>query len=294
LKLEPVDLNEIAIAIAAATHDALSAKRLSLKLEEAKGGLVALCDRVRTEQIFWNLINNAIKFTPSGGSIVATLTSQPGFAVVTVVDTGQGVPAEFLPHVFDMFAQAPQQLAQQNGGLGVGLAMVRDLAEAQGGKVFAESAGVDRGSSFSVWLPLSSAAASAPEIPQPGGTFTGLKILVVDDMADSLEPFAALLRLEGNTADTASDAVAALKLLEANSYDLLISDLGMENMDGFTFINEVRKRPGLSRLPAIALSGYGRPSDVKRALASGFNGHISKPATLAQVKKAVSAVLDKV
>ncbi|MDB5963752.1 MAG: signal transduction histidine kinase with CheB and CheR, partial [Polaromonas sp.] len=268
LHVEAVELNELASVIATATHDAVKAKGLTLALEVAPEPLVALCDRVRTEQIFWNLINNAIKFTPAGGTITVTLQGQTGFAIFSVKDTGQGIAADFLPRVFDMFVQAPQQAFLQNTGLGVGLAMVRDLAEAQGGRVFAESAGPGLGASFSVWLPLKANGQVVAESPPEVRALQGLRMLVVDDMVDSLEPFAELLRLDGHEVDTANDAAAALRLLETRAYDLMISDLGMDGMDGFGLIAEVRRRPGLEHLMAIALSGYGRAADVKRALAS--------------------------
>jgi two-component system CheB/CheR fusion protein len=199
------------------------------------------------------------------------------------------VTPEFLPHIFGMFSQEPDRPKTQNtAGLGVGLAVVQELAVAQGGRVLAESEGPGRGATFSVWLPLIAQEARKEKLPPAARSLKDLHILAVDDMLDTLEPFAALLRLEGAKVDTAGSAQQALQLLETSSYDLLISDLGMSQMDGFSLIQEVRKRPALQKLPAIALSGYGRQADVQRALQFGFNGHLAKPATLAQVRQAVA------
>ncbi|MDO9405787.1 MAG: CheR family methyltransferase [Polaromonas sp.] len=288
LTLEAVALDDLVSTIVTAAADAARKKGLTLAYLPFREHLFTRCDRVRTEQICWNLINNAIKFTPSGGRIDVVLEQHGDFAVFTVKDTGQGISPEFVPQVFDMFKQASDQPGQTNSGLGVGLAMVRDLAEAQGGKVFAESAGLNRGASFSVWLPLDVAEPSGiPDTP-PLRSLSGMRVLAVDDMLDALEPFAALLRLEGATVDIATDGASALGMLAATRYDLLISDLGMEPMDGNELIREVRRHPDGERLPALALSGFGRAVDVSRAMASGFNGHLSKPATLAHIRQAVA------
>ena len=293
LRLAPVELNEITSLIATAVQDAAGKKGLTLKYECDADEVIAFCDRVRTEQIFWNLINNAIKFTPAGGSIRVQLTREAAFAKVTVTDTGQGIAAEFLPKVFGMFAQAPHQPSSSNTGLGVGLTLVRDLSVAQGGKVLAESAGLNKGAAFTVWLPLAKSKPLDKKVPVSTGNFKGLQILAVDDMIDLLEPFAALLRLEGASVDIATSGQQALELLDGKSYDLLISDIGMPCMDGYDLIRKIRKRPGLRSLKAIALSGYGRQVDSVRALQSGFNAHLSKPATVAHIWQAIADLVRK-
>ena len=155
LRLARVDLNEVTSLIAEAARNAAGLKGLSLQYECDAKDVIALCDRVRTEQVLWNLINNAIKFTPEGGSISVKLSRDGDFAKFTVTDTGQGIDPKFLPHVFGMFVQAPNHAASSNAGLGVGLTLVRDLTVAQGGKVLADSAGPNKGATFTVWLPLS-------------------------------------------------------------------------------------------------------------------------------------------
>ncbi|MGC1175973.1 PAS domain-containing protein [Polaromonas sp.] len=291
-RITGVALDELLATIVEAAAENARRKGLDLSFEKPAGTIVQ-CDRVRTEQICWNLINNAIKFTPQGGQVKVRLTREDGFARLGVVDTGQGISADFLPHVFGMFSQGQGNQAQ-TGGLGVGLALVQELATAQGGRVLAESPGRGRGAAFSVWLPLESREARNAREDQPPGTtagsLRGLRILAVDDMLEALEPFADLLRLDGAVVDTAGTGEQALEALESSSCDLLISDLGMTDMDGFALIEEIRKRPSLQRIPALALSGYGRQADVQRALQLGFDGHLSKPVTLARLRQAVAAL----
>ena len=294
LRLARVDLNEVTSLIAEAARNAAGLKGLSLKYECDAKEVIALCDRVRTEQVLWNLINNAIKFTPEGGSILVKLSRDHDFAKFTVTDTGQGIDPKFLPHVFGMFVQAPNQVASSNAGLGVGLTLVRDLTVAQGGKVLADSAGPNKGATFTVWLPLSKNRPEDKKATVCTGNLKELRILVVDDMVELLEPFAALLRLEGAHVDIANSGQQALDLLAENSYDLMISDLGMPYMDGYELIRKIRKLPGLRTLKAIALSGYGRQVDTVRALQSGFNAHLAKPATVAHICQTIAQLMPRI
>ncbi|MEO5659133.1 MAG: chemotaxis protein CheB [Polaromonas sp.] len=293
LRLTPVDLNELTSLITGAARDAAMHKGLTLHYKCDDGDLFALCDRIRTEQIFWNLINNAIKFTPDGGSITVKLTRDETFAQFAVSDTGLGIAPEFLPQVFGLFVQAPEQTSNQNFGLGVGLTLVRDLTVAQGGKVLADSAGLNKGSTFMVWLPLATTHPGEQDkkVNILPGNLDGIEILAVDDMIDLLEPFAALLRLEGAQVDIATSGQKALDLLDDKSYDLLISDIGMPYMDGYDLIRKIRKRPGLQTLKAIALSGYGRQVDSVRALQSGFDAHLAKPATVAHICQTIAQLV---
>ncbi len=294
LKLDTENLDEIASAIMVAARDAASGKGVRLAYECADQKMMAICDRVRTEQIFWNLINNAIKFTPAGGGVEVRLSRDDGFAKFTVADTGQGISAVFLPKIFGLFVQESHQFSSENTGLGVGLTLVRDLAVAQGGRVLAESPGLDRGSCFTVWLPLADQQASSDKAaPAASANLKDLRILAVDDMAELLEPFALLLRLEGATVDTAVGGHDALRMLESAPYDLLISDIGMDGMDGYELIQKIRKRPALRGLRAIALSGYGRQVDVNRALRSGFDAHLAKPATVAHICQTIAQLAAK-
>ena len=295
LTLAAVDLKVVASSIVTAVQDLVRQHKLTLSYQSQDGEVIALCDRVRTEQIFWNLINNAIKFTPAGGRVDLHLSCESGFAKFSVTDTGQGFLPEILPTIFDMFTQEGRRgdRTQKNTGLGVGLALVHQLTVAQDGRVLAESRGLNQGSTFTVWLPKARAKPQALPVSAPQASLQGLKILVVDDMVDLLEPFAALLQQEGAGADMASSGQQALDLLDANTYDLLISDIGMPSMDGYELIREIRKRPGLEKLKAIALSGYGRQVDTVRALQSGFDAHLSKPCTVAHICETIAGLTGK-
>ncbi|RYE50279.1 MAG: response regulator, partial [Hyphomicrobiales bacterium] len=267
---------------------AASSKKLALEVVAGDESVHCFGDRVRVEQIIWNLLSNAAKFTPNGGRIEVRFESDDEFARVTVSDTGCGIAPEYLPHVFGMFNQGDENTASRNGGLGIGLALVEELTRAHGGRVEVQSEGIDRGARFSVWLPLLGRdTPPAPERPTQVVDFKGWRILAVDDYAEGLLPFAEVLRLEGATVDIAESARKALELLDTNVYDLLVSDLGMPEMDGYALISEVRRRPAIAELPAIAMSGFGRRADARRALESGFNAHVPKPAAIEELKAAV-------
>jgi two-component system CheB/CheR fusion protein len=202
-------------------------------------------------------------------------------------DTGRGIEEKFLPHVFEMFSQEPVNFSAQSRGLGIGLALVRDLVQAHGGRIEARSPGVGQGSTFTVWLPLHNPQLATTQRPTAAaGSIQGKRVLLVDDSAETLLAFAELLRLEGVEVDTAQGGVQALECLEQHDYDLLISDIGMPGMSGLQLIAAVRSSTRSPRLPAIALSGYGREADVEKALAAGFDAHVSKPVSLDDLRMA--------
>ncbi|WPH22495.1 CheR family methyltransferase [Variovorax paradoxus] len=284
-----VDLGELVQAVAQAAVSGAAGKKLALELD-CEAGVVCDGDRVRIEQIAWNLLSNAVKFTPEGGRIaVRVAAAGEGFGRLTVSDTGCGIAPEFLPHVFGMFNQADSEVTPPNGGLGIGLALVDELTRAHGGRVEVHSAGLGQGAEFSVWLPRVGTAAEplADKKASAEVNLSGWRVLAVDDYADALAPFAEVLRLEGAIVDVAQSAKKGLELLEANTYDLLVSDLGMPEMDGYQFIAEVRRRPATRELPSIAMSGFGRRADARRALEAGFNAHLPKPASLDELKAAI-------
>ncbi|CAN5606326.1 chemotaxis protein CheB [soil metagenome] len=283
----PVELADMVTALAQASTADLAGKRLELTLDCAPG---ANCfgDRVRIEQIVWNLLSNAVKFTPDGGRVMVDVSREGDYVRVTVEDTGCGIAPEFLPQVFGMFNQAGGDTTAPNGGLGIGLALVEELTHAHGGRVEVRSEGLGLGARFSVWLPAHDAALPLmPASPPSAVNFTGWRVLAVDDYAEGLMPFAEVLRLEGAIVDVAESAKQALELLAANHYDLLVSDLGMPEMDGFQLIAEVRNRPKTRDLRAIAMSGFGRRADARRALDAGFNAHVPKPAAVEELKAAL-------
>jgi two-component system CheB/CheR fusion protein len=250
--------------------------------------LFVQADPTRIEQIALNLLSNAIKFTPPGGHISVKLRRYEDEAVLEIADTGRGIDAAFLPQVFDLFKQAEPHESRSEGGLGIGLALVRDLVHLHGGTVRVNSPGLGRGATFTVFLPLrenSDFGHLAP--PANGAALEGLRILYVDDTLDTLEIFKSLLELEGATVLTASSGKEALEVAQSNSLDLVLSDIGMPVMDGYQFIEALRAMPAMAKVPAVALTGYGRAQDAERALQSGFNAHLSKPVEMHKLRNLV-------
>lgn len=282
-----VDVGEVARLLTDAASREMTDKHIALVLNAATG-VVCHGDHVRIEQILWNLLSNAVKFTPDGGEIRVDVQAEGDCARIVVSDTGCGIDPAQLSQVFGMFNQAGSA-SQSNTGLGIGLALVDELTRAHGGRVQARSQGLGRGAAFTVWLPLQGASeATLPARPQKEVDLKGWRVLAVDDFVEGLVPFAEILRLEGAFVDVADSARKALELLKHNAYDLLISDLGMPEMDGYQLIAELRRRPETRDLRAIAMSGFGRRADARRALEAGFNAHVPKPAAVDDLKAAIA------
>jgi PAS domain S-box-containing protein len=241
-------------------------------------------DAARLAQVVANLLSNAAKFTPSGGSIWLTAEPLDGEVVIRVRDTGVGLAADLLPNVFDLFVQGDASLDRTRGGLGIGLTLVRRLVELHGGRVEARSPGLGQGSEFLVYLPTVEAtlAESAAESTQPAEPHTarGLRIVIVEDNQDAAESMAMVLGLWGHEVQIAFDAMAALDLAERAAPDVIISDLGLPGMSGYDLAKKLRQHPTFGRVVLIALSGYARDDDKRRALAAGFDHHLVKPADL--------------
>ncbi|HEU4593671.1 MAG TPA: ATP-binding protein [Pyrinomonadaceae bacterium] len=291
LEVRPVDLGAVVEAAVEATRPAAEAKSLRLhSLVDPHAGPVS-GDPDRLQQVVWNLLTNAVKFTPKGGRVQVRLERVNSHAELIVSDSGQGISAEFLPHVFDRFRQADGATTRTHGGLGLGLAIVRQLVELHGGTVAAESEGEGRGSTFVVQLPLMAARRelddSARRHPTAGGrisldsmpSLAGLRILVVDDEADARDLLRELLERCGAEVTTAESASAALEAIGRSRPDVLISDIGMPGEDGYALIQKVRAAEDSSaaRIPAIALTAYARAEDRVRALSAGFHVHVPKP-----------------
>jgi signal transduction histidine kinase/ActR/RegA family two-component response regulator len=272
----------------------IETRRLILETRIDASVPLVLGDRVRLEQIVVNLISNAAKFTPSGGRITVSLGQHGGLARLRVTDTGQGIDKAVLPHIFERFRQADSTSRRGQGGLGLGLAIVRHLVDLHGGVVWAESAGVGKGATFTVELPIL-------ESPPPGATaredlgdsrrgpempLRGLRVLAVDDDADTLEVVRLVLHDSGANVLVASSVGEALAALRHATVDVLISDLGMPGADGYDLIRQVR---GLERemrgqlTPAVALTGYASDEDRARALTAGFQMYAAKPVDPAQL-----------
>ena len=265
------------------------AKNIVLKLIAAKETLMVDGDPVRLGQIVWNLLNNAVKFTPNGGEIRISLTESGKEAILRVSDTGQGIASEFLPHVFEIFRQADASSSRRQGGLGIGLALVKQLAELHGGRVKAESEGTGKGATFTVWVPLRNLPVSTvPAATRSSDQILKHKlILVVDDSRETTEMLSRLLQMEGAFVQTARSGQEALKLAVDNTFDLVISDISMPEMDGYELLRQLRQVPSMDHVPALALTGFGRISDIERAQDEGFAEHFTKPVDIEKILAAV-------
>jgi PAS domain S-box-containing protein len=254
-------------------------KGIKLNVDLPAEPLTVNADPVRVQQIVWNLVNNAVKFTTKGGLVSVSLNRDGEDAILVVEDTGQGIDTEFLPHVFEMFRQADAGVTRRHGGLGVGLALVRQLTELHGGKVTVHSDGPGFGTRFTVRFPLHYKSVDRGSgVPlKTTGQLIGARILVVDDNPDSLDTLRILLSGEGAMVETASSGALGLNSAADSDFDLVISDISMPEMDGYEFLRAFRANPRYRDTPAIALTGFGREEDVKHARQAGFTAHLTKP-----------------
>jgi signal transduction histidine kinase/CheY-like chemotaxis protein len=289
LHVQPVVPAKVVEAALASVRPAAEAKgvRLQVVLDSRPGTISGDPDRL--QQIVWNLASNAIKFTPKGGRVQVRLERINSHIEISVSDTGEGIPPEFLPHVFNRFSQADGSYTRQHGGLGLGLAIVRHLVELHGGTVRAESPGVGQGATFTVTLPLTVMHSLREKtegeelwrqpFPELAGVprLDGARILVVDDEPDARGLLVTLLAQAGAEVRAAGSLAETLGLLAEWQPDVLVSDIGMPNGDGYTLLREIRQAETDRRLPAVALTAYARPEDRMRALAAGFQMHVTKP-----------------
>jgi signal transduction histidine kinase/DNA-binding response OmpR family regulator len=283
--VEPAGILEAAVN---SVRPAAEAKDIALDLEIAHATGLVLGDPGRLQQVAWNLLSNAIKFTSAGGRVGVSLARVNSHVEIVVSDTGQGIGADFLPHVFDRFRQADGTTTRAHGGLGLGLAIVRHLVELHGGTISAASAGDGQGSTFTVQLPLmakvrpSEANGAGEGVASAGssaGMLSGLRVLVVDDEEDTRDLIMIMLTRCGAEVLTVATAAQALDELERWNPDVLISDIGMPVEDGYSLIRKVRAQESAqhNRIPAIALTAYASVQDRLRALSAGFQMHVAKP-----------------
>ncbi|HEV8378794.1 MAG TPA: ATP-binding protein, partial [Tepidisphaeraceae bacterium] len=288
LDLHVVDIHElIRHAIDICCRD--SRVRLEVKLEAAKHHVRA--DPARIQQVFWNLLNNAQKFTPEGGAISICSRNSDGNVIVEVADTGAGIDPDLLPKLFAAFAQGERETVQKgNGGLGLGLAISKALVSAHGGTISGHSEGRGRGATFTVQMPT--CAAPQPRLPADSKeseardqTPQGLRILLVEDHQSTLVMLGKLLSAMQHQVTLATSIAAAEKALESNSFDLLISDLGLPDGLGYELMQRARSRYGIK---GIALSGYGMDSDIERSKQAGFLEHLTKPIDMDTLEAAIA------
>ncbi|MBP7148566.1 MAG: PAS domain S-box protein [Acidobacteria bacterium] len=305
LDVKRVELQTVIASVIDASRVAAEAKGIALTSSFEPGAPPVAGDPDRLQQVFWNLLMNALKFTPGGGRIDVSLAVEGPDVVVRVRDSGRGIPAEALPYIFDRFRQADSGTTRVHGGLGLGLAVVRHLVEAHGGTVNAESAGVDQGATFTVTLPALvrgiqrhgaagsgrvAARAGQPELPR--ARLDGLRILIVDDDPDARELLVQALQECGANVHAAESARVALERLAEVRPDAVVTDIAMPGMDGFALVREIRSAErGQRRLPVVALTGFARPEDRMHMLEAGFDVHFAKPVDLAELSGALAAVV---
>jgi two-component system CheB/CheR fusion protein len=300
--LRRIELIPVIKAALETVRPAAEAKGVELRLELDPTARQVLGDADRLQQIVWNLLANAIKYTPQGGYVETLLKVDEKLVKITVHDTGEGISPEFLPHVFARFRQADVTTTRQHGGLGLGLAIVRHLVEAHGGHVSASSEGVGKGSTFTVTLPLMTSSkldfgSRNKDAPEQSAILTDLRILVVDDNLDARELLRMALTRRGAEVRVGATVRAALDILkqwEQWQPDVLVSDIGMPDEDGYDLIRQVRSLPDDrgGQIPAVALTGYASSKDAARMLAAGYQMFVPKPIDLAELVAVIRSVIE--
>jgi two-component system CheB/CheR fusion protein len=290
LQKEPVDLATIVARAVEGSRPLIDERMHTLEVTLPKQPMPVEADSVRLAQVLWNLLNNAAKYTPKGGRIWIRGEQEGNQAVVRVKDTGMGIPREMLPKVFDLFTQMDRTLDRAEGGLGIGLTLVRRLTEMHGGTVFALSEGPRQGAEFVLRLPLLAGEPFAQKAAQPierkgaAARVSGRRILVVDDNQDSAESLAMYLRLIGNDVRTAHDGRLGLEVASMYRPDLVLLDIGLPGMDGLEVCGRLRELLGDSRPLIVALTGYGQERDRRRTQEAGFDAHLVKPVDFAALQ----------
>jgi CheY-like chemotaxis protein/two-component sensor histidine kinase len=305
LEVQTLQIQEVVKSAVESVRQAAEGKRIRLQciLDSSIGGVRG--DPNRLQQVLWNLLTNAIKFTPNDGHVQVVLERVNSHLEVVVEDTGIGISADFLPYVFDRFRQADSSTTRRHGGLGLGLSIVRSLVELHGGSVRVKSPGENQGSTFIVALPIphihrdtqatdtGAQPASHPLDTMELPSLRGANILVVDDEADGRALIERILEGQGASVVALGSASRALEAMRSAQFDILLSDIGMPDMDGYEFVRAARGldtgRP--SPIPAIAITAYARPEDRQRSLLAGFNLHLAKPVEASELVASVAGLL---
>jgi len=275
---KPTDLNMITKAAIDTVLESAGARNIELSVNLWPSTLVVMGEPVRLQQIAWNLISNAIKFTEPGGKVTVSTQNEGPQARLVVVDTGIGIDPEFLPHVFDRFKQADGSTSRRHGGLGLGLAIADALTKMHGGKILAESGGAGKGSCFTLNMALATAGSVVPEEPpEKTHSLVGLDVLIVEDSLDTLMLLSAVFSREGANVTTAASAAEALEQAVNKRPAVIISDIGMPDVDGYQLLEQLKVLPGMDDVPAIAISGYASDEDRERALGTGYHALVPKP-----------------
>ncbi|MGZ8291665.1 MAG: response regulator [Telluria sp.] len=290
LQMERVDLKDVLSGAVETSLPLVEAGKHVLNLDITDHLLPVHVDVTRIGQVIANLLNNAAKYTPAGGRIDLSMKQDGDEAVISVADNGVGIPAESLASIFDMFSQVDRNLDRAQGGLGIGLSLVRRLVEMHGGAVTVESAGIAQGSTFTVRLPLEQAGTAGKvhgkdQVQRADGRHArNLRILVVDDNRDGAESLSAILELLGHTTRVAHDGILGMEAAREFSPDVVFLDIGMPGLNGYEVAQALRSTPGLEHIVLVALTGWGTENDRSRSQEAGFDYHLTKPAKLATVE----------
>ncbi len=307
LDLNPLNLTTIVEAAVDALRPTADVKDIHLRTEFISGECLVKGDPNRLRQVIWNLLSNAIKFTPRGGTVNISLYCVESNARLTVSDTGEGISEAFLPYVFDRFRQAEGSISRKQGGLGLGLAVVRHLVELHGGTIEAESEGLGQGSTFTVDLPLAQerrdparAEERRREVERRHSRsdrvrLDGIHVLLVEDDDDSRKLLGTMLKRYGAKVTSTKSAAEALKVFNDDTPDVMISDIGMPDVDGYELMRKLRALPvdKGGTVPAIALTGYASRKDRERALGAGYHKHMAKPVEQAEMIAAIASLVGR-
>jgi CheY-like chemotaxis protein len=293
LEKEELDLNAIVAAAVEQVRPLIDARRHALTLQLSGQPARVIGDRTRLVQVISNILNNAAKYTAPGGRIVLSVAGDEERVTVAVRDNGVGISPEVLPYIFDLFTQAERTPDRSQGGLGIGLALVKSLIALHGGTVHANSDGLGQGSEFSICLPsvVRPAAAPEPAVAGPAASVSdngNLRVLVVDDNADAAEMLAALLEVQGHAVSVEYDARGALARARNEHPDVLLLDIGLPDMDGYELARRLRAQPENAGATLVALTGYGQKQDRQEARQAGFDHYLVKPADLNEVNEVLA------
>ena len=289
---DDLDVAEIVAEAVEQVRPLIDARHHELRTEIASEALHVAGDRTRLIQVLSNILNNAAKYTPPGGLIVLRVRRDAEGVAIAVCDNGQGIEPQVLPYIFDLFIQAERTPDRSQGGLGIGLALVKSLVVLHGGRVEARSKGPGRGSEFVVHLPLLAAPAALEAAPEPAplDTDNGLRVMVVDDNVDAAEMLATLLEMNGHHVSVEYDGKCALARAAREHPQVILLDIGLPDIDGHELARQLRAAPATADAVLIALTGYGQPEDQKRAHEAGFDYHMVKPADLARLLELLAEV----
>ena len=279
LQTTAVDLTELADAAIDVVRRAAEAKSIDLEMRYESRPILSIADPDRIQQVIWNLLSNAIKFTPPRGRVELSVCTSDSHVEMVVRDTGQGIPASFLPHMFDRFRQADSGTTRPHGGLGLGLAIARSIVELHGGTIEAASSGAGKGSTFRVQLPTAAFGAGGSR-RRPAVDLTalpGTRVLVVDDQDDERALLRAIFERQGMEVRAAGSVGEAFATLSVWIPNLVVSDLAMPEEDGYAFVRRLRASRKFGAIPALAVTAHARPEDRDAALAAGFHAYVSKP-----------------